>query len=203
MRRLTMPDVLTHRRLHPGNVTAQCAAEQNASLAETLKRHLSAPRAKEVPVMIGRIRSSRARYRDYCRENLPKRYAPAARRKLPKDLAASSAASGPVRERRRTFELIRAFWVQLRSHRRTLWVVLLTSAVATLVGLLPPYGMKVIFDNVFTGKPLPKALAAWPFVPAAPSALLWTVVMAMFASRWCRWSRGPSATPSPIVCNNT
>jgi hypothetical protein len=38
-----------------------------------------------------------------------------------------------------------------------LWIVLLTSAVATVVGLLPPYGMKVIFDNVFTGKPLADA----------------------------------------------
>jgi len=131
--------------------------------------------------MIGRIRSSRARYRDYCRENLRQRYAPAARRKLPKDLAARDAQSGPVRARRGTSELIGAFWGQLRTHRRTMGIVLLTSGIATLVGLLPPYGMKIIFDNVFTGKPLPKSIASWPLMPSTPSGLLWTVVMAMFA----------------------
>jgi glycosyltransferase involved in cell wall biosynthesis len=40
MRRQTLADVLTHRRLHPRNVTARCAAEQGASLAQTLRAHL-------------------------------------------------------------------------------------------------------------------------------------------------------------------
>jgi glycosyltransferase involved in cell wall biosynthesis len=39
MRRLTLADVLTHRRLHAGNVTAQRRAEQVASLAYVLKAH--------------------------------------------------------------------------------------------------------------------------------------------------------------------
>jgi ATP-binding cassette subfamily B protein len=131
--------------------------------------------------MIGRIRSSRGRYREYCRENLRKRYAPAARRKLPKDVAAHDAQTGRVREPRGTAELIGAFWRQLRSHRRALWIVLLTSAVATLVGLVPPYGMKLIFDNVFSRKPLPRLVARWWSGPTSPAALLWAVVLAMFA----------------------
>jgi GT2 family glycosyltransferase len=40
MRRHTLAEVLTHRRLHPHNVTARCAAEQGASLAQTLRAHL-------------------------------------------------------------------------------------------------------------------------------------------------------------------
>ena len=131
--------------------------------------------------MLGRIRSSRARYHDYCRENLPKRYAPAQQRNLPRDVAGHDQQPGKIRERRSTGELIGAFWGQLRRHRRTLWIVLLTSAFATIVGLLPPYGMKVIFDNVFTGKPLPRAIASIPFMPRAPSGLLWFVVITMFA----------------------
>jgi len=39
MRRLTLADVLTHRRLHAGNVTARRPAEQVASLAYMLKAH--------------------------------------------------------------------------------------------------------------------------------------------------------------------
>jgi ATP-binding cassette subfamily B protein/subfamily B ATP-binding cassette protein MsbA len=131
--------------------------------------------------MLGRIRSSRARYREYCREMLCKRYDPAAHRKLPTDVVGRHGYSGQVRGRRSTGKLIGAFWLQVRNHRHTLGIILLTSAVATLVGLLPPYGMKVIFDNVFTGKPLPRLLVSWTFMPTTPSGLLWTVVMAMFA----------------------
>jgi len=40
MRRLTLPDVLTHRRLHEANVTARNRDEQLASLAQMFKAHL-------------------------------------------------------------------------------------------------------------------------------------------------------------------
>lgn len=40
MRRLTLPEVRTHRRLHSGNVTTQRRAEQVADLADTLRAHL-------------------------------------------------------------------------------------------------------------------------------------------------------------------
>jgi ATP-binding cassette subfamily B protein len=129
--------------------------------------------------MIGRISSSRARYREYSRKMLKMRYDPAARRKLPTDVGGREPQAGEVRKRRGTLTLIAAFWQQLRAMRGALWLVLVTSAVATIVGLLPPYGMKLIFDNVFNGKPLPGPLAR--FVPATPAALLWTVVMGMFA----------------------
>jgi glycosyltransferase involved in cell wall biosynthesis len=40
MRRLTLPEVWTHRRLHSGNVTAQRPVEQVADLTDVLKAHL-------------------------------------------------------------------------------------------------------------------------------------------------------------------
>jgi glycosyltransferase involved in cell wall biosynthesis len=46
MRPLTLPDVLTHRRLHARNVTAKLGAEQAAGLADTLKAHLTRMRAR-------------------------------------------------------------------------------------------------------------------------------------------------------------
>lgn len=128
--------------------------------------------------MLGRILSSRAHYREYSQKQMPTRYDPAARRTLPKDPAAANRQLNYAGERRGTGELIAAFWRQVRCHRRPLALVLLTSAVATLAGLLPPYGMKVIFDNVFTGKTPSHTLSR--FVPSAPGRLLWTVVTAMF-----------------------
>jgi glycosyltransferase involved in cell wall biosynthesis len=40
MQRLTLPDVLTHRRLHPGNVTARHRDEQLAKLADMFLAHV-------------------------------------------------------------------------------------------------------------------------------------------------------------------
>lgn len=48
MRQLTLPDVLTRRRLHAGNVTARCGAEQGAALADMLKAHLTRVRGRSV-----------------------------------------------------------------------------------------------------------------------------------------------------------
>jgi glycosyltransferase involved in cell wall biosynthesis len=46
MRRHTLPDVLTHRRLHPRNVTARRNAEQSQQLADALKAHLTRMRTR-------------------------------------------------------------------------------------------------------------------------------------------------------------
>jgi glycosyltransferase involved in cell wall biosynthesis len=46
MRRLTLADVLTHRRLHPGNVTARHGAEQRAALAQMLHAHRKRARVR-------------------------------------------------------------------------------------------------------------------------------------------------------------
>jgi glycosyltransferase involved in cell wall biosynthesis len=46
MRRLTLADVLTHRRLHPGNVTARHGAEQRTALAQMIHAHRKRARAR-------------------------------------------------------------------------------------------------------------------------------------------------------------
>lgn len=131
--------------------------------------------------MIGRIRSSRARFREYALAKWRRGYDPKAQRTLPKDVAERKSQAGSAAKRRSTTELIGAFWQQLRHYRRALWVVLFTSAVATFLGLLPPYGMKLIFDNVFSDRSLPEPVATLLLAPATPTAVLWTVVLAMFA----------------------
>jgi glycosyltransferase involved in cell wall biosynthesis len=45
MRRLTLADVLTYRRLHPANVSARCQDEQVTSVASMLKAHLARKRS--------------------------------------------------------------------------------------------------------------------------------------------------------------
>lgn len=47
MKRLTLPDVLTHRRLHPGNVTARHRIEQVDVLADMLMGHVQRKRERE------------------------------------------------------------------------------------------------------------------------------------------------------------
>jgi glycosyltransferase involved in cell wall biosynthesis len=47
MKRLTLPDVLTHRRLHPGNVTARHRKEQVDVLAEMLMAHVQRTRMNQ------------------------------------------------------------------------------------------------------------------------------------------------------------
>jgi glycosyltransferase involved in cell wall biosynthesis len=46
MRRLTLADVLTHRRLHPDNVTARSRDEQISSLSQMFKAHLNRARSR-------------------------------------------------------------------------------------------------------------------------------------------------------------
>jgi glycosyltransferase involved in cell wall biosynthesis len=44
-RRVRLADVLTYRRLHPGNVSARCLDEQSTSVAGMLKAHLARKRS--------------------------------------------------------------------------------------------------------------------------------------------------------------
>jgi hypothetical protein len=49
MRRVTLPDVLTHRRLHCDNVTARHRSEQVAVMADMLMAHVQRRRASARP----------------------------------------------------------------------------------------------------------------------------------------------------------
>lgn len=129
--------------------------------------------------MIGRIRSSRARYAEYQGHRWRRRHDPRTNRVLPEDKTRHDRF-GYATERRSAWQLIMAFREQLRGRGRALVIILATSAVATIVALLPLYGMKIIFDNALAGKPLPDPYASWPGVPDDPAMLLWLVVAVMF-----------------------
>jgi len=130
--------------------------------------------------MLSSGRSSRLQYRAYRRRFIRKRQDPKSTRTLPPDTAAGQPEDRPTH--RPTGVLVSAFLKQLRGHYRLLSVILLTSAVGTVLTLVPLYGMKVIVDNVFGGKPLPSSLDAWPLVPRSGHGLLWAVVSAMFVT---------------------
>jgi len=123
------------------------------------------------------LRSSRLRYRAY-RQQLQKRRA---KGKAPAEQPA--AAVDPETRKRehkrsRSFlKLLAEFWGLLRGHRTTLAVVLAALGVSTLLGLLPLYGTKVVFDSVLRSPPLPTGLPDW--VPVKPVQTLTFVAIAM------------------------
>src|SRR3954447_16089893 len=84
-------------------------------------------------------------------------------------------------KRTRTFlRLFAEFWKLLREHQATLIAALATLTVSTLLGLIPLYAPKLVFDNVLGGKPLSEATKRWvPWLPHEPRRLLAVVGMAM------------------------
>lgn len=75
--------------------------------------------------------------------------------------------------------MLKEFWGLLRGHRKTLAVILAALGISTLLGLLPLYGTKVVFDSVLRNPPLPTGLPAWVPTPQGPIATLTFVAIAM------------------------
>ena len=83
----------------------------------------------------------------------------------------------------------------LRGHRRTLALALVTLSAATVFGLIPLYGTKLVFDNVLGGQPLPPQVPGWLRLPAGPRQLLAVIAVAMVGlsvlalafGMWGRW----------------
>ena len=83
----------------------------------------------------------------------------------------------------------------LRGHRRTLALALATLTVATLLGLVPLYGAKLVFDNVLGDEPLPPGVPQWIGMPSDPKRLLaWIAitmvtlsVVSLVVGMWGRW----------------
>ncbi len=100
-----------------------------------------------------------------------------------------------TRRNRNFFALFKAMLGQTRGHNRMLALSLAASSIATLLGLVPLYGTKLIFDNVLAENPLPVQLPSWISVPTDRKALLLTVAGAMVAFAllslilhiWSRW----------------
>src|ERR1700689_3024755 len=97
------------------------------------------------------LRPSRRRYQDY-RQKLKQR-------RLQHDLAGGDASiqspshgggdpKKPKPRSRSFFWLLTEFFKMLRGFRRTLILVLIALSISTLLGLIPLYGTKIVFDSV-------------------------------------------------------
>lgn len=85
-----------------------------------------------------------------------------------------------LKPRSRSFsELFRRFWGLLRGFKGTMVWALVTLGISVIIGLIPLYGTKLIFDNVLGDKPLD--VPAWVKLPHEPRALLATVCLGMIA----------------------
>jgi ATP-binding cassette subfamily B protein/subfamily B ATP-binding cassette protein MsbA len=149
------------------------------------------------------FRSSRKRYADY-RAKLKNRRksdsngqadSPAA----PSDGHGGSHKPGQRKDgkpRARTFSrLLAEFWQMLAGYRGRLFLVLAALGISTLLGLVPLYGTKIVFDGVLRDQPLPAKLPAWLHLPHDRRLLLTVVAVAMVLlaagselfSLWSRW----------------
>ena len=76
-------------------------------------------------------------------------------------------------------QLLREFWGLLDGHHRMLAVVLLLVAISTVLGLVPLYGTKIVFDGVLREHPLASRLPWGLTLPSDRRALLTVVAIAM------------------------
>ena len=143
-------------------------------------------------------RSSGRRYSEY-RQRLKQR------RREKKDVGDAIVPSSfhgpdsPQRNRkpraRPFFKLFSQFWQLLTGYRALLLFVLLTLSVSTVLGLIPLYGTKIIFDSVLREHPHPTRLPHWIHLPQDPRHLLFFVASAMvlmavaseLVGLWGRW----------------
>lgn len=141
--------------------------------------------------MIDPVPSSRSRYQKYRAATKNRKSDEISEQERQKIRAMGSPRTG---RRHRTFwQLLVRFNDLLAGFRQTLGLALTGLGISTLLGLLPIYGTKLIFDNVLLGKPV--QLPAWIALPHSPRALLATVCIGMVviavismlvgtASRW-------------------
>ncbi|MCH7814318.1 MAG: ABC transporter ATP-binding protein, partial [Planctomycetes bacterium] len=140
-------------------------------------------------------RSSRVRFQQYRRQIRDRQAGNDQAGRPEASGAAGIAVTKSTHRGRGLVELFREFWVILRGHRRTLLFSLATLSVATLLGLLPLYATKLVFDNVLGGHPLSPGIPAWLGIPTDPKVLLRWVAIAMVVlsvtsltiGMWGRW----------------
>ncbi len=83
-------------------------------------------------------------------------------------------------KRHRSFAaLLREFWRLLRGHRRVLVLALLTLSVSTILGLVPLYGTKLVFDNVLGGRSISPMVLRFVHLPQDPRTLLRMICIGM------------------------
>jgi ATP-binding cassette, subfamily B, bacterial len=146
--------------------------------------------------------SSKKQYREYIehvqdrekekRNNKPDP-APGSKAKSAPDLPLGDTQSS--KRRRGFWQLFRSYLKQTATHHRMLIAALISSTIATLLGLIPLYGTKLIFDNVLGDKPLPRNWPQWISLPTEKGALLWVVcgtmtgfaLVSLLLHMWSRW----------------
>jgi ATP-binding cassette subfamily B protein len=139
-------------------------------------------------------KSSRRRYRDYLTKLKLRR-----RSKNAAEISAApldhTTTDRKHRPRTRSFtKLFTEFWGLLEAHRRMLVMALLALAISTLLGLIPLYGTKIVFDGVLREQPIPTRLPHWIHLPQNRRQLLSVVALGMiliaaFSETFGLWSR--------------
>jgi ATP-binding cassette subfamily B protein/subfamily B ATP-binding cassette protein MsbA len=141
-------------------------------------------------------RASRLRYKEYRRKLKQRR-----RQRAGGDATIHAAPENPAEARKlkprsRSFaRLLREFWRMLRGFRGTLVAALAALSLSTLLGLIPLYGTKIVFDSVLRERPLPPSVPSWIHLPQNPHQLLTVVAVAMvliaaaaeMVGLWSRW----------------
>src|ERR1700689_4445887 len=105
-------------------------------------------------------RPSRLRYWEY-RKKLKQRRQ---RGELGIGDASIHGAADPKKRKPRSrpfLRLLAEFWGMVRGFRGMLILVLIAVAISTLLGLIPLYGTKIIFDSVLRERPLPPQGPGW------------------------------------------
>ena len=141
------------------------------------------------------LRASRLRYQQYRQKTSQERG-----KQSVKDAALDGKGASPgdekKKKRTRSFALLlKEFWGLLPGLRALLIAVLFALGVSTLLGLVPLYGTKIVFDSVLREAPLPSAVPHWLPLPHEPKKLLTVVAVSMvalaalseLAGLWSRW----------------
>ena len=140
-------------------------------------------------------RASRQRYNDY-RERAKLARVKRGKNAESTEKVVDHGGDRKKKPRSRSFlKLFGEFWTMMRGYRGLLIGVLLALTVSTLIGLVPLYGTKPVFDNVLREKPLPSSFPAWIHMPTDRRSLLTVIAIAMVSlagcselvSLWTRW----------------
>jgi ATP-binding cassette subfamily B protein len=139
-------------------------------------------------------RASRQRYIEY-----RKRAKQARNKNAPADEKPKPTYQGEDRKKKprsRPFlKLLGEFWGLLGAFRVLLIATLIVLGLSTILGLVPLYGTKLVFDNVLTSAPTRSQLPSWIHLPTDRRMLLTFVAVGMVSMAaiseivglWSRW----------------
>jgi ATP-binding cassette subfamily B protein/subfamily B ATP-binding cassette protein MsbA len=111
-----------------------------------------------------------------------------------REITGPGSPKKPHRRVRSFTRLLAQFWGLLRGHKPALVASLLALGVSTILGLVPLYGTKIVFDSVLREHPLPVKIPYWIHLPTNPARLLTiivlgTVILAVVSELVGLWSR--------------